>query len=97
MGGVPRHIFGDPSDLMRLPDDVLQSVAFLGLLQDGDDISQIKLGGTAFFVSMPSASRPALSYVYLVTAKHCVQKPLEMGGAICQAQHSAGRHGVCAA
>ncbi len=63
---------------MRLPDDILECVAFLALQQDGDEASQRQLVGTGFFLSVPG-SLPGVNYIYLITAKHCVSEALELG------------------
>ncbi len=52
---------------MRVPDEVRQCVVFVGL---GDGKGGVSFKGTAFFVSVPSKSKPEVSYLYLVTAKH---------------------------
>src|SRR5438132_1084526 len=65
LGGVPNAIFGDPGRaLMRLPDDILECVAFIVLQQAGDDISQRKPIATGFFLSVPG-SFPGANYIYL--------------------------------
>jgi len=56
---------------MRVPDEVRQCVAYLGLpdtAEDGRDAMLPK--GTAFFVSVPSESVKDVEYIYVVTAKH---------------------------
>ncbi|MBA7673314.1 hypothetical protein ES703_81509 [subsurface metagenome] len=60
---------------MRVPDEVRQCVAFIGLPVTIPDAQQgIRFQGTAFFVSVPSESMEGKSYIYLVTAKHVAIK-----------------------
>ena len=61
--------------LMRVPDEVRQCTVFLGrkTAQEGSTVS-LKLSGSAFFVSVPSADPDAKhTFVYLVTARHVVE------------------------
>lgn len=64
---------------MRIPDELLQCICFFGAKcrEQGRDVFQ--LGGTAFFVSVPSESLEDIHYIYLVTARHCVAKAKEFG------------------
>jgi len=79
LGGVARAIFGNVQTLnMRVPEEILDCVAYIGFRQEADETDQIRLIGTGFFVSIPSVIS-GVSYVYLATAKHCVVKPLAMG------------------
>src|SRR5579862_5426503 len=58
---------------MRVPDLILECVAFLGDVITGgtDDFNHI---ATAFFVAIPSTVPKAGDYHYIVTAKHCVNQ-----------------------
>jgi hypothetical protein len=63
------HVLEDAC--MRVPDEVRQCVAYLGLpgtKRDGRDTMLPK--GTAFFVSIASETVQEGKYIYLVTAKH---------------------------
>ena len=60
---------------MRVPDEVLQCVCFLCV----NDKGTYRYGGTAFLISVPSEKHPQSSYVYLITAKHCVEKAQQYG------------------
>jgi hypothetical protein len=53
---------------MRVPDDILECVFFLGM----EAGLQIKYVGTGFFVSMPSEI-PGRGHTYIVTAKHAIE------------------------
>ncbi len=72
----PRIHLGRPNDAnMRIPDDFLKSVCFLCVQDKG----KWKFGGTAFFVAVPVEGDPTHSYIYLVTAKHCIDKAAPFG------------------
>jgi len=60
---------------MRVPDVVLQCVCLLCVKDSG----RYYYGGTGFFVSIPSEKYPKSSYVYIVTAKHCIEKAKQYG------------------
>jgi hypothetical protein len=60
---------------MRVPDEVLQCVCFI-CVKSGD---VYRYGGTGFFVSVPSEMYPKARYVYLITAKHCIEKAQQYG------------------
>src|SRR6058998_3783527 len=65
---------------MRLPDEMLQTVCFLCVKtkKAGQDFFQY--GGTGFFVSVQSETYPdKLQYVYMVTARHNVERASDMG------------------
>jgi hypothetical protein len=64
---------------MRLPDEILECVGFIGVQVVGDGVSDIKLGGTGFFVSLPSKASDNVAYVYFVTAKHCIAEAERLG------------------
>jgi hypothetical protein len=67
MGGVETYYLNPPASIrMRVPDEMRKCVVFLGK----EVGPEIVYGGTAFFVSVPSKEAP-LSFLYLVTAKHC--------------------------
>ena len=61
---------------MRMPDEVLQCVCFLCVKDRG----RYHYGGTGFFVSIPSEKYPKdYSFVYIVTAKHCIERAKQYG------------------
>ena len=64
---------------MRLPDQILKCVCFLCVKDIGSEGETMTYGGTGFFVSVPSESIPGRNYVYLVTAKHNVEKAKRFG------------------
>lgn len=68
---TPRwYLTGPPEDyLMLVPRELLQSVVFIG--ENTGPISD--LTSTGFFVAVPSPRHEGRSYVYLVTADHCVR------------------------
>lgn len=59
---------------MRLPDEVLKSVIFLGQrdLDPRTGVERTRFGGTAFFVAMPIGN--GVDLLCLVTAKHVAEK-----------------------
>jgi hypothetical protein len=62
---------------MRVPEQILESVAFLVTKEKGTDASEKRCRGTAFFLSVPSKVSKDISYSCLVTAKHCITKAIE--------------------
>jgi hypothetical protein len=56
---------------VRLPDEFRKTVVFLGL-RSRDGRTDFK--GTGFLVGMRSAANPNASFVYLITARHCVRR-----------------------
>jgi hypothetical protein len=76
IGGVPvwRAVPDDWEGFLRLPDEVLQSVVFLGRKEMDPKINLEKevLGGTAFFVALPVGFGAHL--FCLVTARHVAQQ-----------------------
>lgn len=66
IGGCPRYYLGDGSSLMQIPDQIRNTVVFLGYQKDADPV----MGGTGFLVSKKVSSD--LCLVYLVTAKHVI-------------------------
>jgi len=63
----------DPA--VRVPDEVLKSVAFIGEVAHQDERGNVfgDLVATGFFVSIPATHFPALRHVYFVTAKHVAE------------------------
>ena len=60
---------------MRLPDEVQESVVFLGVRSvKGPGVEYINYGGTAFFLTAPSPSHVGVDITYLVTARHVAEK-----------------------
>jgi hypothetical protein len=74
LGGVPQAVYGEPSELMRIPETILDCVAFLVTKESGTEVEEKRCRGTAFFISVPSKVSKGITYPYLVTAKHCVAK-----------------------
>ena len=70
IGEVPRWVLGDPRELMRIPDGMLNAPVFVCVDYNG----QYRMAGTAFLFGL----RPG--HTYLVTARHCVQKAEAYGG-----------------
>ncbi len=67
--GAARWVYGDPTKLMQIPDEVRESVVFIYCRQD----LGFRAVGTAFFVAYPSpVLPPGLGWPYLVTAKHVI-------------------------
>jgi hypothetical protein len=63
----------DPT--VRVPDQVLKSVAFIGEITHQDKQGNVfgDLNATGFFVSIPATHFPELRHVYFVTAKHVAE------------------------
>jgi len=61
---------------MRVPDNVLKSVAFL-CVPDGEGGYAYR--GTGFLVGVPSKTRPGRAWAHFVTARHCVEGPRRKG------------------
>ncbi len=55
---------------LRVPDELKAAVCFLCVEKAG----KVLYGGTAFFTILRSKRFPALSFTYLVTARHCVER-----------------------
>jgi hypothetical protein len=53
---------------MLVPQQLLHTVVFLGQRT----ATEVEMGGTAFFVSVPYVSEPEYRHVYLVTARHSI-------------------------
>ena len=75
LGDTPRWFNEPPDDAdMRVPDEVLKCVCFIGISNpvDGepDDVADVWLGGTGFFVGHKSEFDPNITHIYFVTAKH---------------------------
>jgi hypothetical protein len=64
---------------MRVPDELLDCVYFLCVDVGRPDAHVMKYGGTGFFVSIRSEVLPETQFVYLVTARHCVEKAKNYG------------------
>jgi hypothetical protein len=64
---------------MRVPDNIIDCVCFLCIKTNDNDVDNYIVGGTAFFVSIPSETDPDIGYVYLVTARHCVDAAKQAG------------------
>jgi hypothetical protein len=59
---------------MKLPQDFIDCVCFLCTRDTKGGVEKWLYGGTAFFVSIPSKTRPNdYCHLYLVTARHCVR------------------------
>jgi hypothetical protein len=71
LGNIERWCWGDPREAdVRIHDSWKECVCFLGVQQGGGDYHY---GGTAFFVSVPGERDKDFSFVYIVTAKHCIE------------------------
>jgi hypothetical protein len=59
---------------MKLPQDFIDCVCFLCTRDTTDGVEKWRYGGTAFFVSVASETRPKdYCHLYLVTARHCIR------------------------
>jgi hypothetical protein len=59
---------------MRVPDDILNCVAFIGPRIEIPEGHQVEFKATGFFVSVASKVVPDRMYVYFVTARHVAEK-----------------------
>jgi hypothetical protein len=64
--------------LMRMPDELLKCVAFLCVQNTEEQGAPYKYIGTGFFVGVSESINDRYD-LYLVTAKHCVEKPKSRG------------------
>ncbi len=64
---------------MRLPDEVLKSVCSLCIKGTQRGGQGFRYGGTAFFVALRSEVHPSAAYIYLVTARHNVDRAQRSG------------------
>src|SRR5438067_3287336 len=77
LGGVPQAVYGDDAgELVRLPDDILDTVAFLAVAEAHDEADR-RCRGTAFLMSVHSTMHNDITFPYLVTAKHCITKAID--------------------
>jgi hypothetical protein len=80
LGGIERWCWGDPDEVnMRLPDETKDCVCFLCVEQISAGPERFRYIGTAFFVWVPSEAPVEGGYIYLVTAKHCVERATHEG------------------
>ncbi len=75
---------------MRVPDNIIECVCFLCIKKVDNDREYYTVGGTAFFVSIPSETHPDIGYVYLVTARHCADAAKEAGNLYIRVNLKAG-------
>jgi hypothetical protein len=65
---------------MRVPDEFLGSVGFVCVKRVRDGVERFDIGGTGFFVKVPSETYPnEIEYTYFVTAKHNVERASKYG------------------
>jgi hypothetical protein len=78
--GENRWLPGTPAKVakMRVADEFLHCVVFLGAKISRDGVERFHLGGTGFFVSIPGTDPDSL-LVFLVTAKHNIEKAKQFG------------------
>lgn len=76
--GRERIVYGDPRNLLRIPDEIRQSVCFIGT---EDASGHVSLGGTVVVASVP-LGRPYRFASYLITGRHCVAKASASGDKI---------------
>ena len=73
LGNFPRWWLAPPKDqLMRVPDEVVKSVVFVGTRTYHGGVERTTWRGTAFKVSVRSTKTHVFNY--LVTAKHVADK-----------------------
>jgi hypothetical protein len=64
---------------MRVRDNLKQCVCFLCVQKQKHGRNIMEYGGTAFVVGVKSEVKPDSSYIYVVTAKHCVEAAKNSG------------------
>ena len=79
LGNTPRWFLRRKDWSMRVPDEVLKSVVFVGRIVGTGGFERRRCGGTAFIASIRSEEFPDVAYTYIVTARH-VAKQLSLGG-----------------
>jgi hypothetical protein len=73
-------VYGDPRKLlMRVPEEILDSVVFLVTKEPQEEDCDKECRGTAFFVSVRSEANKDWGYAYLVTAKHNITEAKKHG------------------
>lgn len=71
--GVERWYYRKPLDGdMQIPDNIRKCVAFIGCIPPGKTVPEVK--ATGFFVGMPNPDSGLCPFVYLVTARHVIDK-----------------------
>lgn len=77
LGGEPRYSTGRPDDAdMEVPKNISECTCFISVRQEG----RLRPKATAFFVSVPAdLGTVEGGYLYLVTAKHCVERAKRFG------------------
>src|SRR5436305_1917453 len=76
--GHPRWFLSCPKDyFMRVPEEIIDCVVYVGRIIQKGTIAEPVLTGTAFLVSVPATIRKG-HHTYLVTAQH-VADPLSWG------------------
>jgi len=75
LGNTPRWFLTPPKDYnMRIPDEMLNGVVFVGVKAKMGNREVLAPKGTAFFVGYPIGGGIRGHYLYLVTARHVVEK-----------------------
>lgn len=78
LGGVARYYAYEPDDWkMRIPDNILNCVCFLGIeIDGGKNAGKFLSFGTGFVVAM---QKPPYYFSYLVTAQHLLDEATRVG------------------
>src|SRR5215204_1208625 len=77
IGGTERLVFAkDCSFLMQVPDEIRTCVGFLGYINAQ---GQRMLAGTAFFIGYEVEDGGGAAFIYLITAKHVIDKVRDKG------------------
>jgi hypothetical protein len=67
---------------MRVPDEYLSSVFFLGLDTSHDDVPEIHYAGTGFYFWLDNEFDPSLGRLYFVTARHSIERAQGAAGSL---------------
>ena len=59
---------------MRVPEQMLKCVCFLCVQRTSTQGASWRYGGTGFFVAVPCETRPPRALIYVVTARHCIDR-----------------------
>ncbi len=76
---------------MRIPDEWLDAVFFLGTSSSENAVEIVKYRGTGFVLSAPNEFAPPLRRLYLVTAAHNIEGARKGGQPLDSSEHTGGR------
>jgi hypothetical protein len=93
LAGVTKYFLAPQDDLdMRVSDEVLKCVVFLGTGKNEAGKDHFRYGGTGFIVGVKSVVHTNIHYLYLVTAKHVVIGAEKEGELVIRANTKDGKY-----